>query len=694
MRGYPALLITMLLFLTIPPSSAQFDVSVAWVKGGKNPVGEGELVRVEAKIVNQNTEVSRAFAVSFYYDETDDSHLIGRVFYDSIYRYRIPSLIWDTKGKEGEHTIIVHVRDEYGSNYGYASIIVAPTKRKNADVLITEVYYHARPHRSNEYLCIANTGKEEVPLYGWYMTTEPWKRADAQNRIVFPNVTIRQDETIYITQNATSFSFESGLDADYEYYNCSPAPNMERNGKFIMANDGGVVCLKDPYNHTVDVVVYGDAAFHEGWAGKAIDGVGEGVVLKRNDSRDTNTSADWEYNRTFIIGQSDFQPWHGMVEGAVAFCSPDCSYEVISEALENADTLRINLYMFTNPFIARILNESTASIQLFLDGNVIGGIPMEERWIAYVLNRGGEVRYMLQDEEGGIYKRYRYNHAKYVVMDDACIIQSANWGMTGIPPDPTYGNREWGIIIRDGNASAFLETVFDADWDPGFQDSIAFDEESFTHGKPPADFSPLYHCPHGEYTPRFSPLAVESRCNVTIILSPDNAEEELLALLDGAKEEILVEQAYIEKDWTGGVNPLLKKLVEKNESGVRVRVIMNYNPGYHSTSAMNREVYDFLKERGIEVRLQGDMDIHNKGVVVDGSKVLISSINWGENSVRNNREVGIVVENEEIAGYFQRVFEYDWEYAAPKEKPDIVEWMFILSVFAVTFLVIYLYKKR
>ncbi len=42
----------------------------------------------------------------------------------------------------------------------------------------------------------------------------------------------------------------------------------------------------------------------------------------------------------------------------------------------------------------------------------------------------------------------------------------------------------------------------------------------------------------------------------------------------------------------------------------------------------------------------------------------------------------------------QRVFEYDWEYAAPKEKPDIVEWMFILSVFAVTLLVIYLYKKR
>lgn len=692
MHWRSALIVALVLFLVIPFSAAQFDVSVAWVKVEKNPVVDGELVKVKAKIVNHDPEISRVFAVSFYYDKTDDEHLIGRVFYDTIYHYRIPSIIWDTKGMEGEHTIIVHVRDEYGSNYGYASIAVTAKKHIGEGVLITEVYYHARPHRNNEYLCIANMGKKEVSLEGWYVTTEPWKRADRQNRIVFPDVTLRPNETLYITQNATSFSFETGMDADYEYYNCSSIPDLTREGRFIMANDGGVVCLKDPYNHTIDTVVYGDASSHEGWEGKAVEGVGEGVVLRRNNSRDTNTSADWEYNRTFIVGQSDFPPWHGMAEHIVAFCSPDCSYEVISEALRHAETLRINLYMFTNPFIARILNGSTAHVRLLLDGNVIGGIPMEERWIAYGLNQSGEVRYMMGDKEHDIYKRYRYNHAKYVVMDNACIIASANWGLTGVPPDPTYGNREWGVVIQDAHAAAFLATVFEYDWNPAFQDSVSFDEESFTHGKPPVDFSPLYHCPHGDYAPKFSPLTVESGCNITIILSPDNAEEALLSLLEEAKEEILVEQAYIEKDWTGGMNPLLKKLVEKNESGVRVKVIMNHNPEYHATSAMNEEVYAFLRSRGIEVKLQKDMEIHNKGVVVDGSKVVISSINWGENSVRNNREVGVVVENEEVARYFQQVFHHDWEYTTAQEESNFAEWIFVLIVFAVTFLVIYLYK--
>jgi hypothetical protein len=52
---------------------------------------------------------------------------------------------------------------------------------------------------------------------------------------------------------------------------------------------------------------------------------------------------------------------------------------------------------------------------------------------------------------------------------------------------------------------------------------------------------------------------------------------------------------------------------------------------------------------------------HNKGIVVDGEKVLVSSINWNLNSVTENRELGLMVENQELASFFDAAFAYDWK---------------------------------
>jgi phosphatidylserine/phosphatidylglycerophosphate/cardiolipin synthase-like enzyme len=79
-------------------------------------------------------------------------------------------------------------------------------------------------------------------------------------------------------------------------------------------------------------------------------------------------------------------------------------------------------------------------------------------------------------------------------------------------------------------------------------------------------------------------------------------------------------------------------------------------------------------------------------VIVDGNSVLVSSINWNENSPMNNREAGVIIEDPDAAAYYLRVFEEDWknEYrpagqtlAIPSEgwpKPAIA--MAILLFFA------------
>jgi hypothetical protein len=52
--------------------------------------------------------------------------------------------------------------------------------------------------------------------------------------------------------------------------------------------------------------------------------------------------------------------------------------------------------------------------------------------------------------------------------------------------------------------------------------------------------------------------------------------------------------------------------------------------------------------------------LHNKGVIVDGESVLISSINWNSNAVLRNREMGIVVHNTVLAAWYLSSFEEDW----------------------------------
>jgi hypothetical protein len=64
---------------------------------------------------------------------------------------------------------------------------------------------------------------------------------------------------------------------------------------------------------------------------------------------------------------------------------------------------------------------------------------------------------------------------------------------------------------------------------------------------------------------------------------------------------------------------------------------------------------NYFYVRGDSLRI-----LHNKGMIVDGKKVLISSINWTENSLKNNRECAVLVESPEVASFYKELFESDW----------------------------------
>ena len=354
-------------------------------------------------------------------------------------------------------------------------------------------------------------------------------------------------------------------------------------------------------------------------------------------------------------------------------------------------------------YIARVRMGEELAKNVPANGDVVIPIPDSGRGAAIGFSRESKIPL----EEGIVVNKYigrgfiapptyrefvsklKYGFIRCVIDGKKVIIESANWGKSGIPISPSFGNREWGILIEDENISNFLSIVFEYDWNPSFQDSIKFDEDSLTHGKPPRDYSISYYIPQGNYIPKFNPLFINSSFNYTLILSPDNSEEEIINFIDSAKNIILVEQNYIEKNWKNGLNPILQKIIEKNESGIEVRIILDAS--YKETAKKNEELKNFLKN--IDVKISKDLPIHNKGIIVD-DKVLISSINLAENSFRNNREVGIIVESEEIAKYFEEIFWYDWNFTLAEKEDINYKILIIPSLFIGTFVLLYLYWRK
>jgi phosphatidylserine/phosphatidylglycerophosphate/cardiolipin synthase-like enzyme len=164
------------------------------------------------------------------------------------------------------------------------------------------------------------------------------------------------------------------------------------------------------------------------------------------------------------------------------------------------------------------------------------------------------------------------------------------------------------------------------------------------------------------YPRQFDPENV-SVDRTRLLVAPDNAERTLLGIIDNASESVAVEQVAI----GGRHSPFLQATLDAARRGVDVRVLLS-SAWY--TREDNRRLVDWLNERAnkeslpLTARLaepSGQFEkIHTKGVVVDGETVVLGSMNWNNNSARDNREVALVLEGDEAGTYFEQVFQADW----------------------------------
>jgi phosphatidylserine/phosphatidylglycerophosphate/cardiolipin synthase-like enzyme len=342
--------------------------------------------------------------------------------------------------------------------------------------------------------------------------------------------------------------------------------------------------------------------------------------------------------------------------------SPDCSYRLLTEALQGAQhSLTVYVYNISAAYLVAILKAKKAAglkVRVMVDSTDPNDAQSGE--LAKLIKAGLDVRVA---PSSGARRAFTVCHQKYAVIDGkTLVLQSANWAGTAFPVITQVGqykpgNREWLIRVDDTAVAAWFEDLFQKDWDIPAVPLLQVMAEVVPPQLAPTLMSVDAFIP---LSTLFDIQSATKPFRLLPLISPVNYLAELSKALKTAKRRIWLQQQYIMAG--DGVNELLEAVHSKS-STCDVRIIAS--PKYSSAWTKTEQT---LRAAGLIGTLRAQnlahvIHCHNKGVVIDDNLVVVSSTNWSENSITRAREAGLLIKSKELTGYFAGVFELDWNEA-------------------------------
>jgi phosphatidylserine/phosphatidylglycerophosphate/cardiolipin synthase-like enzyme len=481
--------------------------------------------------------------------------------------------------------------------------------------------------------------------------------------------------TLTVARNSRAFEQTHGKLPDFEWQDYSPAVPDVINGKLLrMANARDSLMLYDNGRMVQKISWPEDVHPREGQVHFLEDGV-------------------WD-PRPLLLGQSRLQPATFRDVTVTTFVSPDCSSDVFFAAVDRArSTLLVNVYEFSSTSISSALVGAKGrgvDVSVLVEGGPVGGISPEEKTAIWHMNQSGIPVWEMAAPTGG-HAPYRFDHAKYVVVDNrAVLLTSENFKQSGFPPAGVSGNRGWGVYLENPELAGYFTLVYRTDA-AGYAIQPVYGADG-----------PVEQVPSTSYAVKFAP-ATFYNATVTPVIAPDTSWQ-ITQLLNSAETSIEIEQAYITNETATALNPYLAAAINASRRGVKVQVLLDSYWYNVEDEADNDEMAALINRIAAQEHLPlearcadlaaGNIEkIHNKGVIVDDRQVLVSSINWNSNSPNFNREAGAIIEHPGTAQYFRKVFDDDWAPAvrSPRQQTDYLK---VAAVIFVLALLIGLYYRR
>lgn len=589
---------------------------------------------------------------------------------------------------------------------GLAAVAPAAVATTPTGVILDAVLYDGQALNDlDEAVAVRNMSDVPLDLTGYRLAD-----GNGSAGVITATTIIQPNEVIWLARDAAAFAYEFGQAAD-----------VTTDGWPGYSNAGDEVILQDPSGKALDVLVYagGDTAF-PGWSGAAVEPysaggnfAAEGQILYRRRNQtdntpvpDTDTAADWAQSRDDVITgrkvrypgwDSDlfFRPMALTATGRLTVAvAPDNSYETVTDLIARA-TQRVQLASLTLEHLG--VGEALAdaakrgvTVTLLLEGGPAGGISDQERYICQSIEAaGGACWFMIADRDQRIQDRYRFMHAKTIVVDGRiAAISTENFSPDSLPDDDktdgTRGRRGLIFITDAAGVAEHLETVFAHDLDLAHPDIVRWSAEHPIYGAPAPGYVPEPNPGGIGYMVRYpQPAVFLDTFDIEIIQSPDNSlrdSDGLLGLVGraGVGDTVLVQQLVERPFWGSNdrrnalsdPNPRLEAYLAAARRGATVRLLLDDffdDPRLETSNAatcreVNRVAHAEQLQLLCAVANPTLMGIHNKMVLahIDGrGYVHAGSLNGTELSHKGNREIAIQIQSDGAYTYLAAMFERD-----------------------------------
>jgi phosphatidylserine/phosphatidylglycerophosphate/cardiolipin synthase-like enzyme len=378
--------------------------------------------------------------------------------------------------------------------------------------------------------------------------------------------------------------------------------------------------------------------------------------------------------------------------------SPDAGLTTLSKYLGGASSsLIIGMYDFTSAEILGLFKSDLAApktLQIVLDDPAPNPTRDQTDWetvqdLKQALGSRARTAWALARSDHFAAQwsfPYAY-HIKVIVRDNGAVwLSSGNLNNSNEPDlsqPPTTEDRDWHVIIEDANLARVFVAYLDFDYrtaaanqladQPAVQKAIEDARAKRAKETNPTPPRQPNNAAHGRGSAGAVSVSAKVFNNLTFratpLLTPDklpNSENgqyvtNIINMIKGAQNSIYIELQYMEasKGDDSPYNELLQTIADQVAAKKDVRLIVSANYAEKWGEKMKDEGVD------LTANIRTLPNVHNKGFVIDGKTVVVSSQNFSPAGVYENRDAGLILESKELAQYFEPVFDADWNASLP-----------------------------
>lgn len=603
---------------------------------------------------------------------------------------------------------------------GAPNVEPPPDYDDNAEFIISKIFTEGKTNSNScaSYIEIKNFGEVAASLHGWKLSFNGERidgfdsSTDGNDELVFADISINAGNSIILGMGSSDVQnyllSHGGVEAYYWWNMIINTDQVDQpDNEKTCINQESLISLENPNSTYVDAVALPDSSPPiEGWSGPAINLPSSisnepTIVFIRGDGcedlPDTNSSSDWE-NSWSKFGRSthcDFESEILSNAKIIPMLGPsDGLYQIINWINSAQSSLHVHMYEFTSLQLANSLIsavERGVDVTLVIEKYPYSNYDLSTtRGIVYELDKAGVQVIWFTTGTPEAPQPYAYNHAKAAVKDGQEIwLGSGNFKDSSFPNRQQWevngetilwgeeGNREWGVFVNSSEMATKLLSRMAWDENIAHPHVESYDPNEPQYDKPDSwSGLPTSNLPMDP--PLYSIPEYEGDIEAKLLSCPDDCANSIISSIDNSNSSILLSLQYLDLDWWHGwsdeSNPWGDSLVvgaleRAAERGVSIRLIINEyyadeSPEVQQATNLFNEVWNhtYGYDTAAIMMSGGDgiLKLHNKGMIVDSESVLIGSMNWGSNSLLQNREYGIMITHHDFAQYYIESWLDDW----------------------------------